>query len=293
MTNGPARAEPPCLIVNADDYGYFRGVSRGILEAAERGVVTATGVFANRDDFEERAGWLRERQGLDVGVHLNLTSGTPLTAPMRNNLSRSSGSFAGKYAMTLAVLTGRIPVREVADEWQAQIERCLAAGLQPRFLNSHEHIHMLPALFDVVATLAGRYGIAHIRFPTAERPARLSAGALVRNAIMKGLEMAARPHVRAPVAHFLGLEASGRLDGSYFRRAIATLRPGRIYELMCHPGHLDRDEVHDARLLRYHDWEGEFAALTSPDVRALLESKGVRLIGYRHLKVESGRLRPL
>jgi predicted glycoside hydrolase/deacetylase ChbG (UPF0249 family) len=35
------------LIVNADDYGIFRCVSKGILEAASHGIVTATGVFAN------------------------------------------------------------------------------------------------------------------------------------------------------------------------------------------------------------------------------------------------------
>ncbi len=35
------------MIVNADDFGYFDNVCRGILEAAEKGVVTATGVMAN------------------------------------------------------------------------------------------------------------------------------------------------------------------------------------------------------------------------------------------------------
>ena len=41
-------SEGACLIVNADDYGYFDCVSKGILESASRGIVTATGVFANR-----------------------------------------------------------------------------------------------------------------------------------------------------------------------------------------------------------------------------------------------------
>ena len=34
------------LIVNADDYGYFPEVSRGIREVAAAGAVTATGILA-------------------------------------------------------------------------------------------------------------------------------------------------------------------------------------------------------------------------------------------------------
>ena len=68
------------------------------------------------------------------------------------------------------------------------------------------------------------------------------------------------------------------------------MQPGGIYELMCHPGHFDAEEVTDRRLLAYHDWEGELGTLTSPSARALLESRGVRLIGYRHLEVHDGQL---
>ena len=65
---------------------------------------------------------------------------------------------------------------------------------------------------------------------------------------------------------------------------------GEIYELMCHPGEFDAQEVTDARLLRYHDWQGELSALTSPAARELLHRYRVRLIGYRHLAVRDDRL---
>ena len=42
----PLRQPPVYLIVNADDYGYFSCVSRGILDAVCDGIVTATGVLA-------------------------------------------------------------------------------------------------------------------------------------------------------------------------------------------------------------------------------------------------------
>jgi chitin disaccharide deacetylase len=281
---------PPCLIVNADDYGYFRCVSRGILACARQGIVTATGVFANAPDLADQAAWLRECEELDTGVHLNLTDGLPVTAEMREKLSRWSGRFPRKFRIAAHVLAGAITPTDVRREWQAQVERCLGHGLRPRFLNSHEHIHMLPPLLPIARELAASYGIAHLRIPTACLSVRASPTALLRDAIMKGLEWANRGLRGIPAPRFLGLAASGRLTLQDLEREVLAMQPGAIYELMCHPGHLDTKEVGDRRLLAYHHWEGELGVLTSPAARALLEGRGVRLIGYRHLELRDGRL---
>ena len=278
------------LIVNADDYGYFRCVSKGILTAATHGIVTATGVFANAIRFAETAAKLRDCEAVDVGVHLNLTEGIPLTAELRNSLSRWSGRFPGKFPMAGAILSGSIKTEEVSREWRAQIERCLDNGLRVRFLNSHEHMHMLPSLFPVVKALAKAYDIRHIRFPTSQIGAGSSNGSLFRGAVIKALEAINRRRVDTPTPRFLGMESSGKLDLPYLERSLSRLNAGEIYELMCHPGEFDAQEVTDARLLGYHDWEGELKTLTSPAARELLHRHGVQLIGYRHLEVKDNRL---
>jgi len=280
----------PCLIVNADDYGYFRCVSKGILKAAARGVVTATGVFANTIHFGEHAAWLRDCDALDAGVHLNLTDGTPLTSELQKMLERWSGHFPRKFAMAKAILSGTIKIDAVKREWRAQIERCLEHGLKLRFLNSHEHMHMLPSLFPVAKALARDYDIRHMRFPTSRLVRSSSAGSLFRGAVIKILETINRRHMDTPTAHFLGLEASGKLNMQYLQTTLPRLRAGRVYELMCHPGDFDSQEVSDPRLLRYHDWQGELRTLTSPALRELLARSGVRLVGYRHLEVRDDRL---
>jgi predicted glycoside hydrolase/deacetylase ChbG (UPF0249 family) len=281
---------PPCLIVNADDYGYFGGVSRGIIEAAARGIVTATGVFANAARFDEDVAALRNCAALDAGVHLNLTDGRPLTPDMRERLSRWGGRFPGKFTLARAVMLGAVRDKDVEVEWRAQIERCLDAGLTLHFLNSHEHIHMLPALFIRVQALAAEYRVPHVRLAAAALARSGGAGGLLRGVIIRVLEPAARHRAAQPVARFLGLEASGRLGLADLDAVTASLLPGGVYELMCHPGHLDRSEVTDPRLLGYHDWEGELAALTDPRAKALLRNRGIRLVGYRDIAVEDGRL---
>ena len=282
----------PCLIVNADDFGYFRCVSRGILKAAAEGIVTATGVLANAEGFAEQAAWLKDREDLDAGVHLNATYGMPLTADLRRKLRGSSERFPGKFPMAMKLLARVIGVADVEREWRAQIERCLEQGLLLRFLNSHEHIHMLPPLFPVAQSLASEYGIEHVRFPTAQQTTGPGAGALLRATIMKTLDAANRGRLSAPVPRFLGLESSGRLGEPEIERIVAGLSAGDVGELMCHPGEFDPAEVNDPRLLGYHDWVGELRALTGSRVREALHRFGVRLVGYRHLSVEGGRLVP-
>jgi predicted glycoside hydrolase/deacetylase ChbG (UPF0249 family) len=209
---------------------------------------------------------------------------------MRKKLSRWSGRFPGKFSAAMAVVSGVIAPDDVRLEWRAQIERCLENGILVRFLNSHEHVHILPSLFRVVSDLASEYGIAHVRFPSARLDRSESLGSLFRVATVKTFGRINRRHLGSPVADFIGLEASGKLDLAFIRQCVSTFEPGRVYELMCHPGFFDGQEVRDPRLSRYHDWEGELDTLLNPGLMQLLEANGVRLIGYRHLEVVDGKL---
>jgi predicted glycoside hydrolase/deacetylase ChbG (UPF0249 family) len=277
------------LIVNADDYGYFNCVSQGILKSASHGIVTATGIFANSAYFAEHVGWLRDNTALDLGVHLNITDQAPLTIDMQNRFSRWMGCFPDKYTIVRALISGMITTDDVKSEWRAQIERCLDKGLEIRFLNSHEHIHMLPSLFPVSQSLAGEYGIPHIRFTTPESFQNLAMGALVRDMLIKVTGIFNRPRLTNPAAHFLGMGESGKLSTEYLQRSLPKLKPGNVYELMCHPGYYDANEISDSRLLNYHDWKRELDALTNPAVRDMLYQQRIRLIGYRHLQIQDGQ----
>ena len=287
MTSGSPWAY---LIVNADDYGYFNCVSKGILKSASHGIVTATGIFANSPHFTEHVGWLENCASLDLGVHLNITDQAPLTVDMETRLSRWKGRFPGKYTIVSALLSGMITTEAVKSEWRAQIERCLDKDLEIRFLNSHEHIHMLPSLFSVVQALAREYGISHVRFPTSEPFHNLNIVALVRDTLINMMAISNRHCMKTPAARFLGMGESGRLGMEYLKRKLPKLEPGQVYELMCHPGYYDDNEISDSRLLNYHDWKCEFSALTNPAVRDMLYEHRIRLIGYRHLKLQDGRL---
>ncbi|MCU0934892.1 MAG: ChbG/HpnK family deacetylase [Gammaproteobacteria bacterium] len=286
---------PARLVVNADDFGYFGAVTRGILETVDAGTVTATGVLANGPALAEHAGALRERPEVDAGVHLNLTLGEPLTGGVRERLSGSGGCWPGRAGLLAALLSRALRPADLMAELRAQIERCLGLGLVVRFLNGHEHVHMLPGVFPRVRALAAEYGIAFVRFVTPEwrtGTGGLRAGHPARSAV---LQMLAWLHWRAgPVRgpRLVGAGASGQLTAADLDRRLARLVPGRDYELMCHPGFRDAGEVRDPGLLAFHHWDEERELLAGPGFRARCEAFGVSLARFRDLgKVTPGAAR--
>jgi len=69
--------------VNADDFGFTRDVNQGIIEAHQRGILTAATLMANGEAFEDAVRLARENPRLDVGAHLVLIGGRALSTPGR------------------------------------------------------------------------------------------------------------------------------------------------------------------------------------------------------------------
>ena len=270
------------IVVNADDYGYYDCVSEGIVDAAHQGVVTAAGMFANSPFLERHLHWLKQCNSLDAGVHLNLTDRSPLTPELRDRLAASHGCFPGKFTISSWVLSGRIPMEEIVREFRAQIERCMQFGVHIKFLNSHEHIHMLPPVFRITQDLAAEYDIRHIRYAIPDTPGTFKSSALFRDVALGMLGRINRKHLKIPVLPFLGMAVSGKMNLEYLKRTFSNLSPG-VYELMCHPGACRNDDETEPGHRAYHDWKGELDALSSNRFLTLCKQENITLVGYRHL----------
>jgi len=280
---GRHQAQQAFLIVNADDFGYFRCVSQGIAHAHAAGVLTATAILANSSRFEEDVELAKSLPDLDFGVHLNLTTGSPLSPPLKEKLGHNNGCFTSKGGLVKSVLARSITARDIETEWTMQIERCRDAGLPVRFLNSHEHMHMLPTLFPVVQRLAERFDIRHVRVPAPDPIQLFQPLTLIRDIPLALLSRRAMARMSGRPASFLGMSVSGRLSLSYLEKGIPKLEKGNICELMCHPGHFDPEEITDPGLLAYHDWQSELDVLTSPAFKSLLDKHNIQLVRYRDI----------
>lgn len=292
MPDPTSRAPAPArLIVNADDFGLCERINAGIVRAHEAGIVTAASLTAVGRAFEAAVAQSRRLPALDLGVHLTLVAERPLL-PGGSSLTGADGRFAaGAGAFLGRWLAGGIRRADVRAELAAQIERVLDRGIRVTHLDSHQHLHALPGVLDIVLELAGRYHIPFVRAPVEVVAGhRALAGRGIRRWIEAGalrvfwtaarLAGPGRPHRPPPL--FLGFLDGGRLDSGRLARLIAALRPGRVYELMCHPGFASLEP--DIRGWGYGH-ETELAALTDPAVRAALAARGVRLCCFGELAV--------
>jgi len=69
------------VVVTADDLGLSPGVTRGIFEAHRRGVVRSTSLLVTFASSAEAAALARAEPDLEVGLHIDLVGGGPVSDP--------------------------------------------------------------------------------------------------------------------------------------------------------------------------------------------------------------------
>jgi len=243
------------LIVNADDFGLTAGVSRGILEAHTNGIVTSTTLLVNRAIPPAQVEELKD-SALGVGVHLNLTLGTPVADPKR---VPSLVDAEGRFVRDAREAAARAKADEARIELGTQIDvfrRIM--GRFPTHLDTHHHVGRHQPILELVLDFARA-----LRVPVRSQDAQVR-----RAARSLGL--------RTP-DHFMG--ESG--PEAYWSRErvlehLGTL-PAGLSEFMTHPGYFDEDLAYS----RYgRQRETELAGLTDPEVRQAAGRNGIRLAHF-------------
>ena len=80
------------LIINADDFGFSRGVNLGIIEAFQHGVLTSTTLMVNMQEADHAVELARQNPELGVGIHLTLTAGRPILGGL-HTITDEEGNF--------------------------------------------------------------------------------------------------------------------------------------------------------------------------------------------------------
>lgn len=152
---------PREVIINADDFGLSISDNAIIQSAFKAGVISSATLMVNTPGFEQackmaRHPMLRGR----IGLHFNITHGSPLSPwiASRRTFCDANGEFdlsLSRYALRL----GAKDLAAVQEELQAQWQRCLDYGVRPSHLDSHNHVHNIWPIGEVVARFAARQGV--------------------------------------------------------------------------------------------------------------------------------------
>lgn len=266
------------LTVNADDFGFTRGVNRGILDCHLRGILTSTTLMANGEAFNDAVELARAHPSLDVGAHLVLVQGRSVRT-------------GEPLPSTVPALVRALALRRLDPygELRAQMEKILAAGVRVTHLDTHKHTHLLPRVLDAVLRLAVEYGVHWVRrpfdlpLPASRNP--VPASVLLARRAMAPIEHRFEARIRSSGArtpdHFAGFQWTGRFTADDVIALLRTLPEG-VTEFMTHPGYCD-GELRSARTRLKDSREAELRVLTDPRVRQAIEECGIRLASYAEL----------
>ncbi|HLN96771.1 MAG TPA: polysaccharide deacetylase family protein [Flavobacterium sp.] len=256
------------LIVRGDDMGYSHSGNEALIECYKGGIQKTIEVIVPSPWFPEAVKMLQEHPGVDVGVHLTLTSEwdnvkwRPLTKAA--SLTDENGYFRpmiwpnpnypGK-----ALLENHWDLRDIEAEFRAQIE--MAKRLIPQVSHISSHMwctEMTPEVKAMAKRLAKEYQI--------------------------DIDL---DELGIGTFRYDGPSGTPKEKITSFLSALSKLEPGKTYMFLDHPGH-DDPELRAIHHIGYENVAVDRAGVTqlflSPEVRKFLSDKHIELISYADLR---------
>lgn len=150
------------IVIHADDVGMCHGTNVAFSELFHHGTISACSVMVPCPWYPETAAMAAADPTLDVGVHLTLTSEHqyyrwgPVT---RQPASAGLTDEHGFLWPTVAQVQANAHPDAVEEEWRAQIDRALAAGIDVTHLDAHMGAALAPEWCDRYVRLGIEYGV--------------------------------------------------------------------------------------------------------------------------------------
>jgi predicted glycoside hydrolase/deacetylase ChbG (UPF0249 family) len=275
--------------VVADDFGIGPETSRGILEVAAEGRVTAT-VLLVTSPYAESAvcDWDRAGRFVELGWHPCLTLDRPILPPEQvPSLVGPDGNFWRLGQFLRRTMLGRIRVADVVAELRAQFRRFLdLVGHTPTVVNAHHHVAVFGPVRRSLSVLLADLNLRPYVRRVVEPPATIAGvpGARFKRAVLAWFGRRGSRGFPG-CAMLAGVTDPTRVaDERFFARWLAAAR-GETVELMCHPGYHDqtlfgRDEATMSGRVN------ELHLLRSPDFRDAVRRAGFRLTAPSELTAD-------
>jgi predicted glycoside hydrolase/deacetylase ChbG (UPF0249 family) len=271
-------ADAKLLIIHADDIGLAHSVNEASLEAFNEGLVNSGSIMVPSPWFPEIAAYAREHPGLDLGLHLTLTSewthyrwGTVLP---RDRVPTLLDSLGFMHA-TAEAAAQHIDPREAEAEIRAQVDRAIAFGIRPTHLDAHMGtLFQTPDLFDAYLRVGRDYQI----------PVFIPGGSM-REQAPQLMDLLKPGDVVIDHLAMALPEVPAEDWDAFYARLIENLQPG-VTEIIVHVGYDDAELR--AVTIDHPDFgaawrQRDLDVFTNPELKRLLEQHDVHLITWREL----------
>lgn len=235
------------IIVNADDLGSSREVNNAIFDVISAGLVSSATIMANGPFVEDGMQQANKYLNISFGIHLNITSFSPLLfntdlKPILDDM----GNFTGKSVLAATSMTSQL-AEAIYEEFCNQADRLLSMGINISHIDSHEHIHTLPAIFPILKRIQKQYNVWKVR--------------ITRNIYMPGYNVTGRLLMKKKFYNFIlrnyyttkTTSGFGSLT-DFYSSAIRNNFNYKTVEVMVHPG---ADKFRDENEILKPNWHRE------------------------------------
>jgi predicted glycoside hydrolase/deacetylase ChbG (UPF0249 family) len=262
------------LIVNADDFGLHPSINSAIRQAHLNGIVTSTSLMPGphiAPAFENAVIMMSEMPNLDVGLHFTLV-GTP-------------GLPDDYVAFLQSKMLGEFKSSVIEDMLRRQLDILLEKGVKVTHIDSHQHLHSLPSIMKIVATVASEYKIPGVRMPAEQGnyagapQKRILLSKMLALLSMRSKIELDRAGIKYP-DHFAGMAVSGHLTKRRLLSMLNGLQPG-VTEIVCHPG--TDNLALGGQFFWGYDWQSEFEAVTDTNVAQYIRGQQIEPTTYANL----------
>jgi chitin disaccharide deacetylase len=261
-------SKPPRLIIRGDDMGFSHAGNEALIKTYKEGIETSIEVIVPSPWFPEAVQMLKDNPGIDVGIHIALTSEWDNIKYRPVAQVPTLTDFDG-YFFPFIYPNSNYPgqalqehdwkIEDVEKELRAQIELGMKRIPRISHISAHMGCYYMSAEVKALAKkLALEYNIdidpeaSGVQYVTYEGPKATSAEKI-----------------------------------KSFIKMLEGLKPGNTYLFVDHPG-LDTPELRAIHHIGYEhvavDRQGVTDAWTNPQVKATIKKLGIELISYKQLK---------
>jgi len=153
------------VIINADDFGARPSVNKAIIELFDTGVLNSTTIMANMPSFDEAIELAHKHKITNhIGAHLVLTEGRPLIKdiePLRYLFNKSN--ISRNTLVKKLFLLNKEQKHLIFNEYNAQIKKIKKSGIHITHLDTHQHMHDMWGVLQIMVELLKVYQIPYVR----------------------------------------------------------------------------------------------------------------------------------
>ena len=275
------------LIINADDFGISHAVNKAVLNCFLYGSLDSATLMVNMPCVEEAVEMSLKNQ-LSVGLHFNLTLGKPVSEVCNvESLVNKDGDFYSRRDFVKRYFLNKISHDDIKLEFFAQVNRFMSFGLKLDHIDSHQHIHVLPKLFDRLAAFCVENKVP-LRMLKQGIVENSGFNKFIRRFIIQKLNarnnkkwIGRLSSNKYLTSVFDYMPKNGEISFELYKSCIENLKTG-VTELMVHP--LTNASVDEKGLTRISSIsEKEYEVLVSPQFMRLLEHEEVQRCGFLEL----------